>query len=119
MDRQQFKFISALLALLMFISPFSTLAMQPVMSDSQSSHCHGLQADSQCSQHETADMDACKMENCAESCGTSLQCSSQAPIILTLLDTQIHSREQKSFFGQITDTHLSMPLPGLYRPPRL
>jgi hypothetical protein len=119
MDRQHLKLISSLLALLLFISPFSSLAMQLAVSDGHSSHCQGLETDSQPCEHEMSNQASCTMENCEESCSSSRQCSSQAPIILTLLDTQNHPTAQGLAIGQIPDTHLSIHLSGLYRPPRV
>jgi len=119
MDRNQLKFISSLLVILMLISPFSSLAMPLAMSDNHSSHCQGLDAGSQSLQYEILDQASCTMENCVESCSSSHQCSSQAPIILTLLDTHDHLRGQGLTIDKLPDTHLSIHPPVPYRPPRI
>jgi hypothetical protein len=59
MDRQQLKFISALLALLMFMSPIASLAMQPMMPENQSSHCQDLETDSHSHQYQVPDQASC------------------------------------------------------------
>lgn len=119
MDRKRLKFISVLLALLMLTSPLGSLAMPSAMSESQSSHCQDLETDSHSYHYEISDHASCTMENCTESCSASRHCSSQAPIILTLLDSQNHLRVQGVTIDQISDTHLSIHPPGLYRPPRI
>ena len=119
MDRKRFKLISTLMALLIFISPFSSSAMQLSTLENQSGHCQSLETDSQSAQNDNLDHASCTMGDCMDSCSSAQHCSSQAPIILTLLDTQNHLRAQGLAIDQVPDTHLSIPLSGLYRPPRV
>jgi hypothetical protein len=119
MDRQKTKFISTLLALLMLVSPISSLAMQPAMSDGHSSHCQDLETGSHSCQHEASNQAQCTIDDCGENCSFSAQCSSQAPIILSLFEIQNYPTARGPAIGQMPDTHLSIPLSGLYRPPRI
>ena len=122
MERRHLKFISALLALLMFVSPLSSLAVQPAMSESHSSPCHGLDSDAHSPSHSLGHEDMhsaqCMMENCADVCASLQHCSSQAPIILSQADHQGYVKAQRLAIDPVTDSHLSVHPPGLYRPPR-
>ena len=126
MERRHLKFISALMALLMFVSPLNSLAMQPAvqptMSESYSSPCHGLDSDLHSSVqslgHEDMHSAQCMMENCADVCASLQHCSSQAPIILSQADHQGYVKAQRLAIEPLTDSHLSVHPPGLYRPPR-
>lgn len=106
------------MALLMFMSPISSLAMQLAMSEAHTSHCQGLGTDSHSHQHKVLESAQCTMENCADACASSQHCSSPAPIILTRADHQGHLKEQKLALESVADSHLSIHPPGLYRPPR-
>ena len=119
MDRKRLKFISTFMALLMFISPVSSLAMQSAVPDGQPEHCHGLEADSSSCQHEISHQASCTMEHSEEGCSSSPQCWGQASIILTLLDTHNHPKAQGHAIGQLADTNPAIHLSSLYRPPRL
>ena len=118
MDRRQFKIISVLLALLMFVSPISSLAMQPTMSDIPSGHCEDTETDSLIPMQETLDHAQCMMDSCAENCGASRHCSSPAPIILTLHDVQIHFAGRGFGANPVPAPRLVIHPSGLYRPPR-
>jgi hypothetical protein len=124
MERRHLKFISALMALLMFISPISSLAMQPSMqssmSGSHSSHCQESAAALYSHSLGQEDMHSaqCMMEDCADVCASFQHCSSQAPIILSQAEHQGYLKAQKLAINPVTDSHLSVHPPGLYRPPR-
>jgi len=120
MERRHLKFISALMALLMFISPISSLAMQSAMSESRSSHCQESAANlhSHSLAYEDLDSAQCMMENCADVCASFQHCSSQAPIILSQTDHQGYLKGQKLAIDLVKDSHLSIHPPGLFRPPR-
>ena len=118
MDRQHLKFISALLALLMFIAPITSLAMQSGMPGSHSGHCQGLETDSRHSPHEMSVHATCAMTSCMEGCSSSQNCSSQAPIILARLDIQAYPGRQGFAIDQVLAAQLFVPLSGPYRPPR-
>ena len=124
MERRHLKFISTLLALLMFISPVSSLAMQSAMQSamlgSHSSHCQelGSGSNSHPMGHEDLGSAQCMMENCADVCASFQHCSSQAPIILSQTDHQGYLKGQRLAIDPVNDSHLSIHPPGLYRPPR-
>ena len=118
MDRQHLKFISALLAVLMFIAPIASLAMQPGMPGSHSGHCQGMETDSERSPHGLSVHASCAMASCVEGCSASQNCSSQAPIILARLDMQRYPGGQGIAIDRIPATHLFVHLSGPYRPPR-
>ena len=112
------------MALLMFISPISSLAMQSTMqsamSESRSSHCQESAANlhSHSLAYEDLDSAQCMMENCADVCASFQHCSSQAPIILSQTDHQGYLKGQKLAIDLVKDSHLSIHPPGLFRPPR-
>jgi len=106
------------MAVLMFISPLSSLAMQPAMSGDHSSHCQESVSASHSPGHENLDSVQCLMENCADVCASFQHCSSQAPIILSETDHQDYLKEQRLAINPVTDSHFSIHPPGLYRPPR-
>lgn len=117
-NRQQQKIVSAFLALLMFVLPFNSLAMQIALTDSQPGHCHNLESDLQTLHFETLDYAQCMMETCSENCSNSRHCSIQAPILLTLHDAQVHFGGHGFAIEPVHDTHLFIHPSGLYRPPR-
>ena len=118
MDRRQLKITSVLLALLMLFSPIASVAMQPAMSDFPPGHCEEMETDARTLTQEALDHTRCMIEGCAENCGTSRYCSSPAPVILTLQDTQIHFAGRDFAIAAAPDPHLFIHLSGLYRPPR-
>jgi len=124
MDRRHTKLISTLMALLMFISPISSLAMQSAMQSAMagdhSSHCQESGADSHAHSMIGENMESiqCLMEHCADVCASMQHCSSQAPIILSQTDHQGYLKGQRLALDPVKDSHLSVHPPGLYRPPR-
>jgi hypothetical protein len=118
MARRHLKFISALLALLMFVSPLSSLAMQPTMSENDSSHCQESGSAAHSLKHEGLESAHCLMENCADACAALQHCSGQASVILSQADHPGYLKGQRLAIDPATDSHPSVHPPGLYRPPR-
>ena len=106
------------MALLMMVSPISSLAMQPSMSEGSLGHCEGQAADTLILTQEALDHAQCMMDSCAENCGASRHCSSPAPIILTQHHADIHFNGPGLAVGLVSSPHLFIHPSGLYRPPR-